>query len=131
MNLPNLIYLLIAATYHTNADPHAWQNVLIANWPISGAAFVHETGYGFGFAAYFVFLMDVAQRGNFKTAHYAFGTGLGALCIVFAGIVSAILLATFHGPRTYMYFFAAVCILTIPGMLTLLVIPLSPQASAK
>ncbi len=47
----------------------------------------------------------------------------------FAGIVSAILLATFHGPTTYLYFFIAVCILTVPGMLTLLVIPLSPPES--
>ena len=71
--------------------------------------------------------MDVAQRANFKTAHYAFGTGLGALCGVFAGIVSAILLASFQGSTTYVYFFIAVCILTVPGMLTLLFIPLDEQ----
>jgi MFS transporter, PAT family, beta-lactamase induction signal transducer AmpG len=127
MHIPNLFYLLIAFTYHTSPNPHAWQNIPLTNWPLSFAAFVHETGYGFGFAAYFVFLMDVAQRGKFKTAHYAFGTGLGALCAVFAGIVSAILLATFHGPSTYIHFFIAVCILTVPGMLTLLVIPLSQE----
>jgi PAT family beta-lactamase induction signal transducer AmpG len=124
MHAPNLLYLMIAIFYVPSSLPHHWQNFGINNWPLSIAAFVHEFGYGFGFAAYFVFLMDVAQRANFTTSHYAFGTGLGALCGVFAGIVSAILLASLHGPQTYVWFFTAVCILTVPGMLTLLIIPL-------
>jgi MFS transporter, PAT family, beta-lactamase induction signal transducer AmpG len=124
MHLPNLLYLAIALGYRTDPDSHHWQNVLLRDWPLYVAAFVHEFGYGFGFAGYFVFLMDVAQRGNFKTSHYAFGTGLGALCGVLAGIVSAILLASFVGTGTYVAFFIAVCILTVPGMLTLLFIPL-------
>jgi PAT family beta-lactamase induction signal transducer AmpG len=128
MHIPNLLYLLIAWKYSPSPDPHHWQNMVVTDWPLYVAAFVHEFGYGFGFAAYFVFLMDVAQRGNFKTAHYAFGTGLGALCTVFAGIVSAILLASFTGTTTYVHFFIAVCILTVPGMLTLLFIPLSDSA---
>ncbi len=127
MHLPNILYLIIALKYGPSPDPHHWQNLVIKDWPLYVAAFVHEFGYGFGFAAYFVFLMDVAQRANFKTAHYAFGTGLGALCGVFAGIVSAILLASFQGSTTYVYFFIAVCILTVPGMLTLLFIPLDEQ----
>jgi PAT family beta-lactamase induction signal transducer AmpG len=126
MHAPNLIYLAIAMGYNTHPDPHHWQNLVLIDWPLYIAAFIHEFGYGFGFAAYFVFLMDVAQRGNFKTSHYAFGTGLGALCGVFAGITGAIILASFTGTRTYVAFFTAVCILTIPGMLTLLFIPLEP-----
>ena len=124
MHIPNILYLLIAVGYQTSPDPRHWQNLVLTDWPLYVAAFIHEFGYGFGFAAYFVFLMDVAQRGNFKTSHYAFGTGLGALCTVLAGIVSAILIAAFTGPKTYIWFFVAVCILTIPGMLTLLIIPL-------
>jgi PAT family beta-lactamase induction signal transducer AmpG len=129
MHLPNALYLLIAIFYHPAPSSHYWIQSTVANWPLSAAAFVHEFGYGFGFAAYFVFLMDVAQRANFTTSHYAFGTGLGALCGVFAGIVSAILLASFHGPQTYVWFFTAVCILTIPGTLTLLFIPMDDRQS--
>jgi MFS family permease len=131
MHAPNVLYLLIAIGYGTHPDPHHWQNLIVLDWPLYGAAFVHEFGYGFGFAAYFVFLMDVAQRGNFKTSHYAFGTGLGALCGVLAGITGAILLASFTGDRTYVAFFTAVCILTIPGMLTLLFIPLETGRGVK
>jgi PAT family beta-lactamase induction signal transducer AmpG len=131
MHAPNLLYLAIAMGYQTSPDPSHWQNLVLTDWPLYVGAFVHEFGYGFGFAAYFVFLMDVAQRGNFKTAHYAFGTGLGALCGVLAGIVAAVLLASFTGPRTYVAFFVAVCILTIPGMLTLLFIPMDEAETKK
>jgi PAT family beta-lactamase induction signal transducer AmpG len=131
MHAPNLLYLAIALRYGSSPDSSHWQNWILTDWPLYVAAFVHEFGYGFGFAAYFVFLMDVAQRGNFKTSHYAFGTGLGALCSVLAGIVSAILLASFTGERTYVAFFIAVCILTIPGMLTLLFIPLDAGKGVK
>jgi PAT family beta-lactamase induction signal transducer AmpG len=127
MHAPNLLYLAIAMGYGTSPDPTHWQNLVLIDWPLYVAAFVHEFGYGFGFAAYFVFLMDVAQRGSFRTSHYAFGTGLGALCGVFAGITGAILLASFGGRSTYVAFFTAVCILTIPGMLTLLFIPLQDE----
>lgn len=131
MHAPNLLYLAIAWGYRTSPDPSHWQNLVMTDWPLYVAAFVHEFGYGFGFAAYFVFLMDVAQRGNFRTSHYAFGTGLGALCGVLAGITGAILLASFTGERTYVAFFTAVCILTIPGMLTLLFIPLEGGRGVK
>lgn len=131
MHVPNVLYLVIAYGYQTSPDAGHWQNMVLTDWPLYVAAFVHEFGYGFGFAAYFVFLMDVAQRGRFKTSHYAFGTGLGALCSVLAGIVAAILLASFTGSHTYVWFFIAVCILTIPGMLTLLVIPLGDQGMQK
>ncbi|HWB54548.1 MAG TPA: hypothetical protein VG722_10160, partial [Tepidisphaeraceae bacterium] len=120
MHLPNIFYLLIAIANHKFADPNAWPNRFFHDWILYIAAFVHEFAYGFGFAAYSLFLMMIAQRREFKTAHYAFGTGLGALCGVAAGIVSAILLASVN----YVWFFVAVCALTIPGMLTLLVIPL-------
>jgi PAT family beta-lactamase induction signal transducer AmpG len=122
MYAPNIFYLFIAISYRQFADPHAWPNALFHNWVLYLAAYIHEFGYGIGFATYSLFLMNIAQRGNFKTAHYAFGTGLGALCIVAAGIVSAILLTIV----SYVWFFVAVCLLTVPGMLTLLIIPMDP-----
>lgn len=119
MYLPNIFYLFIASTHQQFADPHAWPNALFHYWILYVAAFVHEFGYGIGFATYCLFLMNISQRGNFKAAHYAFGTGLGALCITMAGIVSAILLTVV----SYTWFFAAVCLLSIPGIITLLLIP--------
>ncbi|MFI5385288.1 MAG: hypothetical protein ACHQ50_04120 [Fimbriimonadales bacterium] len=107
MHLPNLVYLW--ASY---ARPPAWS--------IIGVDFVEQFGYGFGFAGYMVYLMYVAQRGNYKTSHYAIGSGLGALCVgPIAGAISAKLLDNlgYHG------FFTSVIFLTIPGMLMLFFIP--------
>ena len=75
--------------------------------------------YGFGFAGYSVYLMYVAQHGHYRTSHYAIATGLGSLCIALAGILSSIL----QSLVSYRGFFVAVCVCTIPGMLTLLIIP--------
>jgi PAT family beta-lactamase induction signal transducer AmpG len=109
MHGPNLLYAWAAY-----AHPPAWT--------MYGVAFVDQFGYGFGFAAYTVFLMYVAQQGHYRTSHFAIATGLGFLCIVLAGILSSILQSTVG----YFWFFVVVCGCTIPGMLTLLFIPMEP-----
>ena len=48
--------------------------------------FIDQFAYGIGYVAYTIILMRVAQQGQFKTSHFAIGTGLGALCIAIAGI---------------------------------------------
>ena len=62
--LPGLLYVLLAFK----------QPGIVWAYPV---AFVEAFGFGAGFTAYFVFLMQVAQRGRFTTTHYAMGTGLG------------------------------------------------------
>src|SRR5205823_11643560 len=89
--------------------------------------FLEAFGYGVGFAGYFVFLMHVAQRGKFVTSHYAIGTGLGALFIAFATILAGIVQSVFG----YKGVFIAACLLTIPGTLTLLFIPLDPSQGRR
>ncbi len=81
---------------------------------------IDQFGYGFGFAAYMVFLMYASQGSRYQTSHYAISTGLMALGAMGAGILSGYLLEWLGFVR----FFIACCILTIPGMLTLLFIPL-------
>jgi PAT family beta-lactamase induction signal transducer AmpG len=116
MHLPNLLYVLVA---YERPDNHLWL------YPV---AFIEAFGYGFGFAGYFVYLMYVAQRRpEFRTSHYAIGTGLGALFITFAGILSGILQQTFG----YFGFFVAACLFTIPGTLTLLIIPMDEEETKK
>lgn len=110
MHLPNLLYLWAAATH---------PDIRL----IGIVAFVDQMGYGIGFAAYMVYLMQVAQRSNFRTSHYAIATGLGVLCIQLSGILSGIIQTNFG----YVNFFIAVMFLAIPGVLTLLVIPLDDK----
>ena len=47
-------------------------------WTINLAVFIEQFGYGFGFTAYMLYLMEFAE-GPHKTAHYAFCTGFMAL----------------------------------------------------
>jgi PAT family beta-lactamase induction signal transducer AmpG len=107
MHLPNLLYVLLALK----------QPGIVWAYPV---AFIEAFGFGAGFAAYFVFLMQVAQRGRFTTTHYAMGTGLGALFIAFATIFAGIIQSVFG----YVGVFIAACLFTIPGTMTLLFIPL-------
>ena len=106
MHAPNLLYVWAAFVHPPT-------------WTMYGVAFMDQFGYGFGFAGYSVYLMYVAQHGHYRTSHYAIATGLGSLCIALAGILSSIL----QSLVSYRGFFVAVCICTIPGMLTLLIIP--------
>jgi hypothetical protein len=110
MHVPNALYIWAA---YTQPSP-GWLYPVVF-----GEAF----GYGVGFAGYFVFLMHVAQRGKFVTSHYAIGTGLGALFITFATILAGIV-QTVWG---YKGVFIAACLFTIPGTLTLLIIPMDEE----
>ena len=106
MHAPNLLYVWAAFAHPPT-------------WTMYGVALMDQFGYGFGFAGYSVYLMYVAQHGRYRTSHFAIATGLGSLCIALAGILSSIL----QSLVSYRGFFVAVCICTIPGMLTLLFIP--------
>lgn len=114
MHAPNLLYVWASYAHPGTAA-------------IYGVVFVDQFGYGFGFSGYIVYLMQVAQRGNFRTSHYAICTGLGAMFIALAGILSGIVQANFG----YHAFFIFVIFATIPGMLTLLFIPLDERPFVK
>lgn len=111
LHAPNLLYVWLSFS-------------LPPTWVLFPVVFIEAAGYGAGFAGYFVFLMQVAQRNNFVTSHYAIATGLGALFITFASIFAGIVYTLFG----YVGVFIAACIMTIPGTLTLLFIPLDDPA---
>jgi PAT family beta-lactamase induction signal transducer AmpG len=107
MNVPNLLYLWAAGAFP------GWQ-------VMSVITFVDQFGYGFGFAGYLICLQAIAQRNpSFTTAHYAIGTGLGALLIVAAGTLSGALMASVDFP----VIFVVVLFMAIPCLLTIRLIP--------
>lgn len=114
MHLPNLLYLWASIAHPPSSA-------------IYGVDFCEQFGYGFGFAGYIVYQMRVAQRGNFRTAHYALGVGIGATFIQVAGILSGVLQANLG----YTGFFIAALVMGIPGLLTLLFIPLDEGSEAR
>jgi MFS transporter, PAT family, beta-lactamase induction signal transducer AmpG len=107
LNVPNLFYVWAAFAKPGIAA-------------VTGLIVVDQFGYGFGFAAYMVYLMFLAKGSRFETSHYAIATGLMALGALVAGSLSGHLIQALGYPG----FFVTVCLLTIPGMITLFFIPL-------
>ncbi len=75
LNLPNLLYIALA---YFQPD-----SLFFAG----GVVIIEQFGYGFGFAAYMVFLIYLAE-GMFKTSHYAIATGFMAMGMMLPGMVS-------------------------------------------
>lgn len=75
LNLPNLLYIALA-----HFQP---ESILFAGTVVV----IEQFGYGFGFAAYMIFLIYLAE-GIFKTSHYALATGFMAMGMMFPGMVS-------------------------------------------
>ena len=105
LNLPDLGYVYLAA-----ARPSLPR--------VFGLVALEQFGYGLGFTGFTVFLM-YAAREPFKTAHYAISTGLMALGMMLPGAASGFLQERLGYPA----FFVLVCLLTLPGMASLLFIP--------
>ncbi|MCE7053408.1 MFS transporter [Algoriphagus sp. AGSA1] len=75
LNLPNLLYIGLA---HFQPD-----NIFFAGTVVV----IEQFGYGFGFAAYMIFLIYLAE-GLFKTSHYALATGFMAMGMMLPGMAS-------------------------------------------
>jgi PAT family beta-lactamase induction signal transducer AmpG len=83
-------------------------NILV----ISAAVATEQFGYGFGFTAYVMYMILVAE-GEHKTAHYAICTGFMALGMMLPGLFAGALQEAIG----YQHFFLWVILSTIPGFL--------------
>lgn len=102
ISLPNLVYLYMAYT-------------LPGNFAIVNACVgIEQLGYGFGFAAYTMYLMLFAE-GEYNTSHYAISTGFMALGMMLPGMVSGWI----QEQTGYPHFFLWVMICCIPAYLVL------------
>lgn len=116
LHLPNLLYVALAW-----AQPQAL-------WLVSAAVAVEQLGYGFGFTAYMVFMLMVAERGTtgqdnpHKTAHYALCTGFMALGMMLPGMVAGWLQAQLG----YLGFFAWVCVAALPSLVAAALVRIEP-----
>lgn len=99
INIPDLLYVYLAAN-----QPEQIEIIL-------GCVMAEQFGYGFGFTAYMLYLIYISQ-GEFKTAHYAIGTGFMALGMMIPGMFAGII-QEYLG---YTQFFWWVCLCTLPGI---------------
>lgn len=113
MHLPDLFFVYMA-----------WaQPSLVMVYPLVA---LEQFGYGMGFTVFTVYLMYSAE-GRYKTSHYAISTGIMAIGMMLPGFISGWVQQTVGYPL----FFAVVCLLTIPGMLTIPFLPHREGVTAK
>jgi len=114
INLPNAVYIFLSY-----ALPESF-------WLINLAVGIEQFGYGFGFTAYMLYMIYVAQ-GRHQTAHFAICTGFMALGMMLPGMFSG------HVQEWlgYQHFFVWVLLATIPSFFVAWLIPLDTSFGRK
>jgi PAT family beta-lactamase induction signal transducer AmpG len=110
INLPNAVYILLSWT-----APESF-------WVVNVAVAVEQFGYGFGFTAYMLYMIYVADGPN-KTSHFAICTGFMALGMMLPGMVSGMIQESLG----YEWFFVWVLLATIPGFIVSGLVPLDAE----
>lgn len=98
------------------------ENFLLVNVAVG----IEQFGYGFGFTAYVLYMIIVAE-GEHKTAHYAICTGFMALGMMLPGMFSGNLQELIG----YKNFFLWVFLATIPGFLVAAFVKINPLFGKK
>ena len=114
MNVPNLVYVYLAFVQPENF------------WVISSCVAIEQLGYGFGFTAFMLYLIYVAQ-GPYQTAHYAICTGFMALGMMLPGMIAGWL----QEMMGYDWFFVWVCLCTLPGIILAGFLPIPEDFGKK
>lgn len=114
INIPHIAYVYLAY-----AQP---VNYLV----ISLCAAIEQFSYGFGFTAYMLYMIYIAEGEN-KTAHFAIATGFMALGMMLPGMFSGWLQEIIG----YRYFFVWVMLCMIPGMIPVFFLNVKPDFGKK
>jgi PAT family beta-lactamase induction signal transducer AmpG len=102
MNVPNVTFLYLGMVQPTQI------------WLIGSVFFIEKLSWGFGAVGLMIYMMQQMAPGPYRTAHYAFSTGLGLnLCMVVTGSLSGYL-QTKVGYTTY---FLLALVAAIPSIL--------------
>lgn len=100
LNIPNFFYFLLA---YWQPESAIFPALIVI---------VEQLGYGFGFAAFMMYLIYIAE-GVSKTAHYAIATGFMALGMMLPGMISGFVQEWLG----YSGFFLWVVLAAVPGIL--------------
>ena len=114
INLPDAVYVYLS---YTQPDNYWIINLMVA---------LEQFGYGFGFTAYMLYMILVAE-GESKTAHFAICTGFMALGMMLPGMFSGWLQEIIG----YQRFFVWILIATIPAFVVSSRIQIDPKFGRK
>ncbi len=114
MHVPDVIFVYLS---------HALPQSL---WLIGAAVALEKFGYGFGFTAFTMYMIMVAQ-GEYKTVFYAVGTGIMALGLMLPGMASGWI----QEMLGYKNFFIWIMVTTIPGFIVAALVKIDPEYGKK
>jgi len=114
MHLPDLIFIYLS---------HALPSSLLL---IGSAVAIEQFGYGFGFTAYTMYMIMVAQ-GEYKTVFYAVGTGIMALGMMLPAMASGWI----QEMLGYKNFYFWILLTTIPGFIVTALVKIDPEYGKK
>lgn len=105
LDLPDLLYVWLS---------YGALSAEIPSLAVIGSCIsIEQFGYGFGFTAYMIYLLECA-KGPYETSHYAFLTALMAFGLLIPSTLSGYIQEALH---SYYSYFAMACLLTVPGIL--------------
>lgn len=114
MHAPNALFVFLAIAQPANP------------YLIGGVMAVEQFGYGFGFAAYLLYVMMVAD-GEHKTAHYALCTGFMALGMMLPGMAAGWI----QEQLGYRDFFIWICVATLLPFAAAMPVKIDPAYGKK
>ncbi|TDE30495.1 MFS transporter [Flavobacterium ranwuense] len=117
MHLPIIGFVLLAnfhpvSAFNLHVEMFHYTFDYVLNPYITSVVIIEQFGYGFGFAAFMMYLIYVAD-GESKTSHYSIATGFMALGMMLPGMLSGYI-QEYLG---YGNFFIWVFLATIPGLI--------------
>jgi PAT family beta-lactamase induction signal transducer AmpG len=114
LNIPHLTYFFLSV-----ARPESLEL-------IAAVVTLEKLGYGFGSVGHMLYMMQQLAPGPYRTAHYAFATGLMGLSMMLTGMASGVL-QEWLGHQA---FFAAVLVASVPPIVLAWLAPF-PHGDAK
>jgi MFS transporter, PAT family, beta-lactamase induction signal transducer AmpG len=115
LNVPLFTYYFLSLTMPTSATL------------ITGVVLVEKFGYGMGTVGLMLYMMQEVSPGPYRTAHYAFATGIMALTMQLTGMVSGYVQSALHYPR----FFLAVLLAAMATIVLAWIAPFGANPDAE
>jgi len=107
LNVPHITYFYLSQSLPTDISL------------ITAIVLIEKFGYGFGTVGMMLYIMQEMSPGKYRTAHYAFGTGIMALTMTVTGTISGMVQEIFG----YQHFFVFVLVASIPPIVMAWVAP--------